>query len=379
MRILVLVHEYPPIGGGGGRVAQELCEGMAARGHQVQVLTAHWGDLPQEENKTNLTIQRLRSGRKQSFRAGMGAMLGYVLACLPAGLRLVKKWRPDLIHVHFAVPAGAAAWLLNRLSGVPYVLTAHLGDVPGGVPEKTSRWFRWVMPFTPPIWKGAAQVAAVSEFTRSLALKQYPVNVQVVPNGVDLQQVKPQKIQAGSPPQIVFAGRFVEQKNPLQIVRSLGALQDLPWHCTLIGDGALRPQMEAEITRLGMQERFTLTGWVAPEEVLNHFALSDILFMPSRSEGLPVVGVQALAMGLALVLGRAGGNIELVEDGANGYLIDSDDQAGFVRSLRSLLGNPAHLQTMRENSRTMAKQFDLEHILNRYETIFKEVITSSLS
>ncbi len=374
MRILVLVHEYPPVGGGGGRVAQELCEGLAARGHHVHVLTAHWGDLPQEEKKTNLLIQRLRSGRRQSFRAGMGAMLGYVLACLPAGLSLIKKWRPDLIHVHFAVPAGAAAWVLNRLTRTPYVLTAHLGDVPGGVPEKTAGWFRWVMPFTPPIWKRAARVAAVSEFTRSLALKQYPVNVQVIPNGVDLQQVKPDKIQAGNPPQIVFAGRFVEQKNPLQIVRSLANLQNLPWSCTLIGDGALRPQVEAEIARFGMEARFTLTGWVAPEEVLRHFAQSDILFMPSRTEGLPVVGVQALAMALALVLGRAGGNIELVEEGKNGYLVEPDDQAGFEHALRELLSSPERLQAARETSRTLAERFDLKQILDGYETLFKEMV-----
>ena len=68
-------------------------------------------------------------------------------------MKLAREWKPDLIHVHFAVPAGALAWILRRLTGIPYVLTAHLGDVPGGVPEKTGRWFRWIYPFTPPIWK----------------------------------------------------------------------------------------------------------------------------------------------------------------------------------------------------------------------------------
>jgi hypothetical protein len=99
-----------------------------------------------------------------------------------AGLKIIREWHPQVIHTHFAVPAGAPAWLLNRLTGVPYVLTAHLGDVPAGL-RKDRKWFKWVFPFTPPIWKRAAAVVAVSEFTRQLALKSYPVDVGVIPKG----------------------------------------------------------------------------------------------------------------------------------------------------------------------------------------------------
>ena len=199
MRILVLTHEYPPVGGGGGRVAQDICEGLAKQGHEIRILTAQHGDLPLEE-KNNVEIRRLKSGRRQAFKADMRAMLGYVLASFWAGLGAIRRWKPDVIHVHFAVPAGAAAWMLSVLTGTPYVLTAHLGDVPGGVPQKTARWFRWVFPFTPPIWRRAKYVTAVSEFTRRLAVKCYPVPVKVVPNGVDLKAVHPGEIHIGDPP-----------------------------------------------------------------------------------------------------------------------------------------------------------------------------------
>ena len=136
MRILVLIHEYPPVGGGGGRVARDLCEGLARQGHEVRVLTAYCKGLPEVEKQTNLMVYRLHSGRKEAFRAGLGAMAGYVLTSLWKGYQEIRSWHPDVIHVHFAVPAGATAWLLNKLTDIPYVLTAHLGDVPGGVPEK---------------------------------------------------------------------------------------------------------------------------------------------------------------------------------------------------------------------------------------------------
>ena len=306
MKILVLTHEYPPIGGGGGRVAQDLCQGLAARGHEFVILSARHGDLPRQENLPNITLCRLRSGRREAFRADLRAMLGFTWASFWGGLGIVKRWQPDVIHAHFAVPGGVPAWLLWKLTGVPYVLTAHLGDVPGGVPEKTGRWFRWIFPFTPPIWKGAAGIAAVSEFTRDLAKKSYPVPVQVIPNGVDLNLLDPGEIQVNTPPRLVFAGRFMPQKNPLALVSILGKLKDLPWTCAMVGDGPLKPEVEQEIARLGLQERFTLPGWCKPEEVIDWFRQSDLLFMPSLSEGLPVVGVQAMAMGLALVLSRGG-------------------------------------------------------------------------
>jgi len=372
MRILVFSHEYPPVGGGGGRVAQDLCQGLARRGHNVRILTAAWGDLPLRQDDGGVEVIRLPSGRREAFRAGLGAMAGYVWAAFWAGHKAIRDWKPDVLHVHFAVPAGPAAWLLNKLTGVPYVLTAHLGDVPGGTPEKTGRWFRLVYPFTPPIWRGAARVVAVSQFTRSLAVQHYPVPVQVIFNGVDLAALDPGQICAGQPPRLVFAGRFMPQKNPLQVVRALDAVRDLPWTCAMLGDGPLRPAVQTEIERLGLGERIELPGWVSTDEVLRAFRASDILFMPSLSEGLPVVGVQAAALGLALVVSRVGGWSDVVDEGRNGFMIDPQDAAGFAAALRRLLSDPRELQAFRQESRALAARFDIEKIVAQYEQVLAE-------
>lgn len=371
-RVLVLIHEYPPVGGGGGRVAQDLCEGLARRGYELQVVTARCGDLPAEEVINGIPVHRLRSLRRWPYKADLRAMLGFILASVPASLRLIRRWRPDVIHVHFAVPAGAAAWLISKLSGVPYVLTAHLGDVPGGVPEKTGKWFKFIFPFTPPIWRGAAQIAAVSEFTRQLAHRSYAVDPAVILNGVDLSALDPGEIALNRPPHIVFAGRFMAQKNPILLVRTLARLRDLPWRCTMLGDGPLRPQVEAEIAAAGLRERFTLPGWVKPEEVIATYRRADLMFMPSLSEGLPVVGVQALAMGLALVFSRVGGCIDLVDDGLNGFLLEPSDADGFERALRSLLGDPQRLLAARRASREKAAAFDLNGVVESYDQLFQK-------
>ncbi len=373
MRILVLIHEYPPVGGGGGRVAQDLAEGLVARGHEVTVLTSAFDTLPKEETRNGVRIVRMPVARQEAFRASFLSMGLYVLQAVFQGWRLIRRERPDVIHAHFAVPAGAAAWALSLLTGVPYVLTAHLGDVPGGTPEKTSKWFRFVYPFTPPIWKRAAQVIAVSEFTRSLALQHYDVPIQVIHNGVDVEALRAKSIAVHSPPRLVFAGRFVPQKNPLMVVKVLSQLQDLDWHCTMLGDGPLMPQVREAIAQHGLESRFTLPGWVTPDDVLDEFERSDILFMPSRSEGLPVVGVQALAKGLALVVGKVGGFVDLVDEGKNGFAIaDPEDAPAFEDKLRALIPSPQRLAAFREASLHKAETFALPHIIASYEAVFRQ-------
>lgn len=377
MRVLVLNYEYPPVGGGGGEITKGIAEGLAQRGHKLVVLTSHMKGLPKEEKQgpasNKIRVLRLPSLRQYKFKAGLRAMIGYLIAASIAGMRLVRTWQPDLIHVHFAVPTGPVAWILSKRTGIPYVLTTHLGDIPGGAPDKTSGWFRWVYPFTSPIWKSAAQVVAVSKFSRQLALDHYPVAIQVIQNGVDTEKLSPGKIRVNKPPQIIFAGRFMPQKNPLQLVRVLAQVQDTAWNCIMLGDGPLRQDIQKEIINLGLQKRFSLPGWVKPEEVIDAFSRSDILFMPSLSEGLPMVGVQALSMGLAIVASDIGGFIDLVAQGENGYLIDPNDVAGFSEALRNLLKDTKKLHTFRSASRHRAKKFDIAYIAGQYEEVFTNV------
>jgi glycosyltransferase involved in cell wall biosynthesis len=253
----------------------------------------------------------------------------------------------------------------------------HLGDVPGGVPEKTEKWFRWLEPFTHPIWKRAKKVIAVSEHTRQLALQHYSVSVEVVPNGADVKHLAPSQIKVNIPPRLVFAGRFVPQKNPFAIIKILSQLKDLNWNCSMLGDGPLFEDVKREIEKTGMSERFDLPGWVAPDVVLEHFSKSDILFMPSFSEGLPVVGVQALATGLAIVASEIGGFLDLVEPEKNGYLIDVQDIPAFSRVLREMISNPKILLRLREASVERSHEFDIQKVVDQYQSILQGALNGN--
>jgi glycosyltransferase involved in cell wall biosynthesis len=374
VKILVLNYEFPPIGGGGGKASADLCATLAASGHDLRVLTSRSSGLAASEMVDGYQVIRTYSGRRSYFRASFTAMLGYLIGGLIPGYRLISSWKPDLIHVHFAVPSGVLAYLLSKATNTPYVLTLHLGDVPGGVPDKTDRWFRWVFPFTPRIYQEASAVVAVSEFTRQLALSRYPVEIMIIPNGIDLAAVHATPDTPGNPPQIVFAGRFAHQKNPHAIVRILSEVRNRDWVCTMIGDGSLLPEIKASAERLELNERFKFTGWLEQAEVMQAFQASDILLMPSRSEGLPVVGVQALAAGLAIVASDVGGFSEIVQQGINGYLFDPEDEIGMAGAVAGYLDDPGLLKEAKFASRERAARFDLKGIGEAYQELFTQVI-----
>jgi glycosyltransferase involved in cell wall biosynthesis len=380
MNILILVHEFPPVGGGGGHVAKDLGEGLAEIGHEIKIITADLLGGVQETSEfqfSNLDLIRVPTVRKKKEKASLIAMASFNLSSIIHCIKLFKSWKPDVIHAHFAVPAGPIAWILSKIYRIPYVLTIHLGDVPGGTPEKTRKWFRVIKPFTYPIWNQAQKVVAVSEFTRQLALRHYQGPIDVIFNGVDLSFFSDREMVIHQPPRIIFAGRFVPQKNPLLITQILAPLIDREWELVMLGDGPQFEDVKREVDRLDLKNRVKLPGWVNPDEVRRELMKSDILFMPSFSEGLPVVGVQALAAGLAFVVSDIGGFVDLVETEKNGYRLPMENtnvQALFAEKLAFLLDNQNVTLAYKQYSVEKSMEFNIHKITQRYDHLLIQVI-----
>jgi len=377
LRILVLNYEYPPVGGGGGAVSRQVARHLAGRGHDVGVQTAHWGDLAKAETVGGVAIRRHFAFRRRKDRCSVPEMVLFILTGIWPTWRRIRRERPDLLHVHFAVPTGLLAWVLHKLTGVPYVLTAHLGDVPGGVPEQTDHWFRWIKPLTRLVWNRAAGATAVSEFVRHLAEASYRVPVRTLRNGVALPDLKEGQLEPHQPPRLMFAGRFNPQKNLLFLVEVLRILKPVPWSCRLIGDGPEMPMVKTAIAEADLEDRVVLTGWVSPAEVDDALASSDILLIPSHSEGLPVVAAKALAFGLAVVGSDIGGLRDVVVHDQNGWLLDHGDAEAFADGLGQLLRDSERLAAMRAASREHAGRFDIRKIIDDYERFFAAILDPS--
>ena len=369
MKILVLCYEYPPIGGGGGRVADQVAAGLARRGHSVRVLTAGMRHLPRRKMHGQIEVLRPESFRRREDTCSVPEMALYLATSFCPVLREARNWRPDVVHAHFAVPTGPLALAAKVLTGIPYVLTAHLGDVPGGVPEQTDHLFRLLGPFVTPVWRRARCVTAVSRFVAGLATKAYGVTPIVIPNGV--RPIARPQLRVHSPRRIVMAGRLSIQKNPLLAIKALALIKEMDWSFDAIGDGPLGPEMRALAEQSGIGGRVTLHGWISSAQVAQLMADADILLMTSLHEGLPMVAIEALQSGLAIVGSQIGGMRDVVEEGRNGFLCELSP-AAFAQKLRALLEDAEMLERMRRASHEKAGDFDLEKTVTAYEGVLQE-------
>ncbi|HLB34135.1 MAG: hypothetical protein A3F67_09865 [Verrucomicrobia bacterium RIFCSPHIGHO2_12_FULL_41_10] len=370
-RILVLCYEYPPLGGGGGRVAAQVARALIERGHEVKVITGGMPHLPRRSIINGVEVIRVRSGRKREDTCSILEMIFWVLMAFPVALREAWHWRPQVMHAHFAVPTGFVAWMIHLLTRIPYVLTAHLGDVPGGVPEQTDRLFKIVKPFTIPIWRSAARVTAVSSFVSSLVQQAYGITPEVILNGIKLAENSSlQSSKHSEVPQLIMVGRLSVQKNPLFALQALALLRDLPWRLQIIGEGPLSLPLYSEVDRLELQDRITFSGWLSADEVVAVMQVADILLMPSLSEGLPMVGVEALAHGLAIIGSRIGGLADIVSEGENGQLFElSEGPQAMVEALRPFLEDREVLSQAQEASRKKAVAFEWSRSIDAYEKV----------
>ena len=371
MKILVLCYEYPPLGGGGGRVAQSIAEQMAARGHEVRVQTAALGWNSVRETIRGVEVFRTASGRRVPDTCTVPEMGQYCATSFLPTLRHLREWKPDVIHAHFAVPTGALAWAAHRLTGVPYVLTAHLGDVPGGVPEQTDRMFKLIGPLTQRIWRDAAARTAVSSFVQELAERAYGKKVTRILNGVDLSAERMPPPEPRRQRHLVFVGRLNPQKNPEFLMDVLARLLRLPWRLTFIGDGPLMGAVRERIARHRLADHVTGTGWLEVAEVHRVLAEADILVMPSLSEGMPVAAVEALKHGVAIVASDIPGVRDVVDDGVNGYRVPPGDLEAFAHKLQWLIESDTTLLAMKHASWEKARSFDLTRIADEYEAVLE--------
>ncbi len=370
LRILTLCYEWPPVGGGGGQAAKDVAEVLVKRGYRVRVQTIRLGAMPRRQLENSVEVFRTWGFRRRADRCTPWEMAGYIVTSVGPTLGHLREFRPDLVHAHFAVPSGALAFAVARLFHVPYVITAHLGDVPGGVPEQTAGLFTVLNPLIRPIWRRAAEITAVSAHVAQMAEAAYGRRPIVIPNGISLRDRPPIPEKLNEPPKLIFVGRFNPQKNLPFLIRVLRDLAELPWTLELIGDGAERVAVQTMVRAADLAGRVQFSGWLPREQVENRLAQADIFVLPSTVEGQSVAALEAARAGLALVGSDIAALRTTVASGRNGLLIKTNDPDAWTGSLRGLLNDGQTLLQLRRANWQRAAEFDLEKATDQYEAVF---------
>ena len=301
MRILTLCYEFPPIGGGGSRVVAGLSGELVRLGHSVDVVTMRYADQPRLEVRQGARVHRVACIRRSPSICSPPEMATYLARALPTALELVRRNRYDLNHTHFIFPDGVLAWTLKRLTGLPYVITAHGSDVPGFNPDRFVHGHRLLQAVWRRIVSGAAALISPSNYLTGLirraAADARPV---LIPNGIDPAILRPDRPRR---PRILMVARLFERKGIQYVIRALAGMKHRH-EVHVVGAGPYASALVALATELGVDMQFH--GWLGPSSnrLAELYESAEIFVLPSDVENFPMVLMEAMAAGLAIVTTR---------------------------------------------------------------------------
>lgn len=352
LRVLVLATTFPARPGDGTPEFVLTISSALARGDaDVSVVVPRVPGAPRQEDLGGLRVTRFPYFPARFEDLAHGAIMPNLrerplrwLQVLPllvafqvAALREARRFRPDVVHAHWIVPAGIVALVLRVLTGTPYVVTAHGADaytLRTGVALRVKR----------AVLRRAAATMPVSTAIGAELAALGPVT-EAVPMGVDVEQVRaevgPRRPEPG---RVLFVGRLVEKKGVNVL---LDAAARVPAARVVVaGDGPIGADLRAQAQALGIADRVDFLGQCTRAEVMAQFQRAAVVALPSQvgaggdQDGVPVVLAEAVAAGVPVIASDLGGLGEHVVDGESGLLVTPGSVAELTEALARLVDKP---------------------------------------
>ena len=315
-RIALVCDWYHPRRGGIEAQLDGLATRLAARGHEVQIITS----TPGPNDVNGVRVHRLD--------VPLVPFAGVAARPVATDIeRILARERIDVVHSHVSIiaPVALAGGLAAHRLGLPSVLTFHsfvpatpLLAAPAGALLGASRW---QSVFTAVSGRVAREVAS---FAPGAAFG-------ILPNAIDTDYWTPAASpRSRSEVRLVYAGRLEPKKRPLLLLRVLGALKrnasGLPWTLTIAGDGALANSLEAGVRELGLESRVSFLGWADPGSLRETLRNSDVFLSTATRESFGLAALEARAVGLPVVAVRDSAVSDFIAHEESGLLVDDDSE-----------------------------------------------------
>ncbi len=368
---------YPTFGGS-GVVATELGLGLAQQGHEIHFIT-YKRPVRLSAFHENIYFHDVMTSDYPLFE-----YMPYETSLASKLVDVVKFEGLDLLHVHYAIPHAAVAYMAKKIlisqgKYVPVVTTLHGTDISL---VGRDRSFASVVKFS--IEKSDG-VTAVSESLKQQTYDHFGIknDIRVIYNFIDFNRfAKTNKdhfkkaIAPNGERILTHVSNFRKLKRVDDVIHVFHKVnKEIPSKLLLIGDGPERQNMEDLCRKLGLCDDIRFLGKQdAVEELL---AVSDLFIMPSESESFGLAALEAMACQVPVVSSNAGGLPEVNEHGVTGFLSEIGDVASMANNAITILSNEEILAKFRANALAQAKRFDIKNILPQYEAYYEEVLARS--
>lgn len=346
---------------------RELARELEERGHTVIKVyegdtfgrrkSGEWG-LPLASVRTRHRIPTLSSIRQM--------MTSYRNA-----RKCLRRERPDVVYIQFITFTALYFLLLRYVYKYRLVVSARGSDLlrPNAISLKS----------LPLILKRADATIVISDALkkRAISLGANPINVYKIYNGLDVEwwRSRPDDCQENMSHRIVFVGRLEKVKGPDILLKSFGIVQarNEDIYLDVIGDGSMKGALQDLAKELGIFHRVTFHGAQNRQYVRTVLHRASAFVMPSRSEGLGLAILEAMAVGTPLIGTRVGGIPEVIDD-TFGILVEPEKPEELAEAIRSVLADPSRASMLRQGARDRSLNFTKAACFDRYEQVLKATL-----
>ncbi len=388
MRILIAGQTYYPAFNGQAIFTVNLAEGMAQRGHEVMVVVPSNQRAAYRSERNGVCIQAVKSVQLNILHPDLfiSASPGRAVA------RLLRNFRPDVVHIHDHYPISVAALRAARRYQVKAVGTNHF--MPENlapympIPDMLKPGMNWVL------WRwmlglyNQLDVATAPSRTAAAIMRRQGLRRPVYPIscGVDPHRFRPYpsqdrrewRLRYGFDPErilFLFVGRVDGEKRLEVLLHALYLLNREDIQLGIIGKGAVLGKLKSLSEELNLTGKVHFTGFVPGEDLPALLNSADIFAMPSEAELLSIATLEAMACGLPILAAHAQALPELVNEGMNGYLFQAGEAADAARYMALLADHPERYRSMGQASLEKVQSHSLDKTLQSYEKIY-DVVTA---
>lgn len=384
MRILIAGTTYYPALNGQAIFTVNLAEGLARRGNQVLMLSQSEKGYPYHLEHNGVWVEAASTFSADKFYPGMHVTLfpGNAVA------EVVKKFRPDIVHVQDHFPLSQHVYHVARRMKIKVIGTNHF--MPGNITPYLPGAMR-IRPFYDwALWQwmlslynhldvvtAPSRTAAAILHTQKISPPVYPVSC-----GVDFGRFRPMpgldtvewRRRYNLDPQrftFLFVGRVDGEKRIDVLLHALHLLNRPDIQFAIAGRGAVLNEMQLLAARLGLGDHARFLGFVPDADLPSLLNSVDVFAMPSEAELLSIATLEAMASGRPVLAANSQALPELVSEGVNGYLFQPGNPEDAARYLASLANHPERLPALGASSLEKVKPHSLENTLSRYEEIYQ--------
>jgi len=306
--------------------------------------------------------------------------VGFEPRMYPALARVLREFRPQVVHTHLSV----LRYVLPVLLVYPVPLMVHtmhnLAERETDAIGHTIHRFAFRRRVVPVAI--SQEVAASFERFYGLAPRA------IVPNGIPVEQYQSapgdrsswREAEGFDRDAILFTSvaRLEPQKNPFLLIRAFLALNNERTHLVLLGTGSLLEAIQAHVHANGLEGRVHVLG--KRDNVRECLAASDVFVLSSNWEGNPLAVMEAMASGLPVIGTAVGGVPELVQSGKHGILVPPEDASAFTEAMRLLVNDSGRRAAMGAAARSIASTaFDVERMVEGYTSLYRAALMADSS